>query len=118
MKNAISGIIRIIFLQVIFFIIPIAFYNDFDYVYAMCFVLNMIFTWYIIKSIEKEYYKNYNKINSMLYMLCPLTGVSLITYIFYRITNIEVVINYYIPLYIGVFIVNIIYILIEYARNK
>ena len=116
MKDAINGIIRIIFLQVLFFVLPIIYYNV--YIYGGCFLLNMICTWYIIKNIEKGYYKNYNKINSMLYMSCPLIGISIVTYIFYRITHIEVVFNYYISLFIGIFIVNIIYILIKYARNK
>jgi len=118
-------IIKYIFLllitEIILFVIPLMIYNIPTYIVNIFFSMNAIISWYYIKQIEKLYYKKYNKLSSMLYNICPLIGISLllgITYYIFKLDSILFLIQYYIPLYITIYLINLIYIIIKNINNK
>lgn len=109
MKLVIKNSILLLLTQILLFIIPgLYLCKEVSYI---GFILNIIVTWIIIKNVEKKYYKNYYKSWSLLYMICPVIGVLLLSYIIYLTTKETFLINYYIALIIGVYILNIIYII-------
>ncbi len=115
----IKNIIVLFVLQIILLFMP-AFIN-YSVVNIIFWLINIIFTFMIIKDVEKKYYKRYDKLSSMLYNLCPLLGVSIIFIIMYTLFKGEVIlylIKYYIPLYIGVYIVNIGYLIYKKLRHS
>lgn len=114
----IRNIISLFILQVILLAVPI--FNSSIVVNITCFIINVLGTFLIIKLVEKQYYKKYNKINSLLYNLCPLLGVSIIFIIVYRICKLEMLdylMKYYICLFLSVYLFNIVYIIEEYLKK-
>ena len=117
MKEMLVGIIKILIIQVICYIIPVIFLNDFFQGFG--FGLNIVFTWKFIKKIEMGYYNKYNRFNSMLYMICPVIGISLTMYVIYLLTHELFLCKYYITLIVGVYILNTLYIIGCYVlKNK
>ena len=114
MKLVIKSTLMLLLTQIILFIIPT--FIDNVLINNISFSLNVIVTWLIIKSVEKKYYKNYDKYWSMLYMLCPLIGIILITTIFQLIGIDSAILTYYTALIISVYFANIIYIFIRKIR--
>ncbi len=114
----VKNIISLFILQVILLAVPI--FNSSIVGNITCFIINVLGTFIIIKLVEKEYYKKYNKINSLLYNVCPLLGVSIIFIIIYKIFKLEVLYyltKYYISLFVGVYLVNVIYVITEYIKR-
>jgi hypothetical protein len=110
MRKLIIATIEIILLQVLFFVLPYIYSGSF--IRGACFTLNIMFTFVVIKRLEKVYYKNKSKkLISLLYMICPLIGVSILSYISYVLTKDLLYVKYYIPMFIGIYIVNIIYLI-------
>ena len=118
-------IIKYIFLLVIteiaLLVVPFTMYNlsfDFDYI---CFSLNAVLCWHYIKQIEKLYYKNYDKLSSMLYNICPLIGISLLLGLSYYITKAESILfllEYYLQLFITIYLINLVYVIVKNINNK
>lgn len=101
--------------QVFFLLLPIII-DNISYLTYISFIFNAIVSWYIIKQIEKIYYKKYNKWSSMLYNICPLLGVTVslsILYYIYKSDNLLFLMKYYIPLFIVIYIINLIYVLVN-----
>jgi hypothetical protein len=101
--------------QVFLLILPIII-DNISYITYISFIINAFISWYIIKQIEKIYYKKYNKWSSMLYNICPLLDVTVslsILYYIYKSDNILFLMKYYIPLFIVIYIINLIYVLIN-----
>ena len=115
MKDLIISGIKILIIQILCFIIPSIFFNTFFQ--GACFAINVILTWIFIKNVEKVYYKNYNKFNSMLYMICPVIGISLSMWLVYILTKEFYLVNYYIALIIGVYILNLLYVIKCYIKK-
>lgn len=115
----IKNIIILFILQVILLFIP-AILNSIV-VRIICWIMNMVLTFLIIKGIEKKYYKKYDKLSSLLYNICPLLGVSIFFIAIYQLLKLEVImylIKYYIPLFIGVYVINLIYVLIRNIKHS
>lgn len=115
----VKNIIVLFILQIVLLTIPAFFSNAIGNI--ICFTINMFLTFIIIKDIEKKYYKKYDQLSSMLYNICPLLGVTGIFVIIYKLFKREVIlylIKYYIPLYIGVYIVNIGYLIYKKIRHS
>ena len=118
-------IIKYIFLllvtQIVLFMVPTMINFSYGYSDSIFFTLNVVLSWYYIKQIEKLYYKKYDKLASMLYNVCPLIGISLltgITYYFTKLDSVLFLVKYYIPLYIAIYLINLIYIIIKNINNK
>lgn len=95
--------------------------SNVSHIYYILVSINSIITFYIIKSVEKIYYKKYNKLNSLLYNLCPLIGVSIMFIILSNVFNnmlINYLRNYYIITYILAYIINAIYLIISKLRHS
>ena len=76
-KKLISTVLLLILGQLVLFFLPLVIgsvINNYLAVY-ICMIFNSLFTFYLVKKVEKEYYSKYNKINSMLYMVCPFLGI-------------------------------------------
>lgn len=117
-RKLISSLILLFVVNIILFIMPLLL--KINILTNILFIINTLITWYIIKQIEKLYYKKYNKFSSLLYMSCPLIGICLLLFLVYFISKSDALvylIKYYIPLYIGVMIINLIYILINYKKK-
>ena len=115
MRKLIIATIEIILLQVLFFVLP--YIASGLFIQGACFSLNVILTFIVIKKIEKEYYKNKSKkLISLLYMVCPLIGMSILSYISYLILKDLIFVKYYIPMFIAIYILNILY-LIKYHKS-
>lgn len=115
----IKSIIILFILQVILLFIPAIINNG--VVNIICWIINMFLTFLIIKGIEKKYYKKYDKLASLLYNICPLLGVSIIFIVIYQLKKLEVImylIKYYIPLFIGVYVINIIYVILKKIKHS
>ena len=118
-------IIKYIFLltitEVALLLVPHLMYDTLlDYAYIF-FALNAVLCWYYIKQIEMLYYKNYDKLSSMLYNICPLIGICLMLGATYYITKEESVLfllEYYLQLFITIYLINLIYIIIKNINNK
>ena len=118
-------IVKYIFLLLItelaLLVFPFMMYDltfDMDYI---CFTMNAVLCWYYIKQIEKMYYKKYDKLSSMLYNICPLIGVSLMLGLSYYITKEESIIyllEYYLQLFIAIYLINLVYVIIKNINNK
>ena len=108
MKNIIMTIIKIFIVQILFFLLPL--YTNNLFIEGATFTINIILTWVFIKDLEKEYYKKYNKVSSILYMSCPLVGIIILMLLLNKYID-KIFINYYIYLFIGIFILNILYII-------
>ncbi len=103
--------------QLAFFIIPMFVYNKI--IIAFTLLINAFVSWYIIKNVEKLYYKRYQTFHSLLYMICPLIGeivVFGVLYIIFKLPSVFFLLKYYLVLYILVYIINIIYVIIN--RNE
>ena len=101
--------------QVFLLILPIII-DNISYITYISFIINAFISWYIIKQIEKLYYKKYNKWSSMLYNICPLLDITVslsILYYIYKSDNILFLMKYYIPLFIVIYIINLIYVLVN-----
>lgn len=115
----IKSIIVLFFLQVILLFIPTIINKSI--ISIICFVINMTLTFLIIKGIEKKYYKKYDRLTSMLYNLCPLLGISIIFSVIYQLFKLDVImylIKYYIPLFIGVYVINFIYLIFKKKKHS
>lgn len=101
--------------QIIFFLIPILIYNKI--VVEVSIVLNSLISWWLIKNVEKLYYKKYNDWNSLLYMICPLLGevfiLGLLSHI-WKLPSLIFLFKYYLIVYILVYVINIFYV----VKNK
>ncbi len=101
--------------QVFLLILPIII-DNISYITYISFIINAFISWYIIKQIEKIYYKKYNKWSSMLYNICPLLDITVslsILYYIYKSDSILFLMKYYIPLFIVIYIINLIYVLVN-----
>ena len=116
MKKSLETILLLLIIQGICFVCPVIIYKD--YLICIGFIVNVILSWILIKRVEKMYYPKYNKINSMLYMICPVIGVSLISFIIYLITKETFIMRYYIILVSAIYGANLVYILYNYIKNK
>lgn len=105
----ISAVIKILLIQIVFFIIPLIHFNE--VIQGIFLSLNIFLTWLTIKKVEKGYYKNYNKVMSMLYMICPVIGISLTMYVIYLFTHELFLCKYYVTLIVGVYLLNTLYII-------
>lgn len=124
-KNNKLKIIKYIFLllitEIALLVVPFMMYNlsfDLDYI---CFTINAVLCWYYIKQIEKLYYTRYDKLSSMLYNICPLIGISLLLGLSYYITKEESILfllEYYLQLFITIYLINLIYVIIKNINNK
>ena len=124
-KNIKLKIVKYIFLlvitEILLLVIPFAMYNlsfDLDYI---CFFFFFLLCWYYIKQIEKLYYKKYDKLSSMLYNICPLIGISLLLGLSYYITKEESILfllEYYLQLFITIYLINLIYVIVKNINNK
>ena len=118
-------ILKYIFLllitEIALFVLPMMLYDWYDYTINITFTLNAVLSWYYIKEIEKLYYKKYDKLSSMLYNVCPLIGVILLSIVSYSILKLEssyILIGYYVPLYIAIYLINLIYVIVKNINNK
>lgn len=115
----IKSIVVLFIVQAILLIVPTLFHNMI--INLICLAINMILTFIIIKGIEKKYYKKYDRLASMLYNLCPLLGVSIIFIVIYQLSKQEAIkylLEYYIPLFIGIYLINIMYLVIVKFTKK
>lgn len=88
----------------------------FKSIYFLSIIFNSIITFYMIKCIEKMYYKKYNRINSLLYNLCPLIGISLIFLLLSSLIKYDFIIflrDYYICVFLIYYMINALYIIIS-----
>ena len=117
-KNNKLKIVKYIFLLLITELALLVFPFMMDYIW---FTMNAVLCWYYIKQIEKMYYKKYDKLSSMLYNICPLIGVSLMLGLSYYITKEESIIyllEYYLQLFIAIYLINLVYVIIKNINNK
>ena len=124
-KNNKLKIIKYIFLllitEVALFVVPTLMYDVFVDLSNILFSLNAVLCWYYIKQIEKLYYKRYDKLPSMLYNICPLVGIILLFELSYFITRADSILflmEYYLQLFISIYMINLIYIIIKNINNK
>lgn len=117
-------ILKYIFLllitEIALFVLPMMLYDWYDYTINITFTLNAVLSWYYIKEIEKLYYKKYDKLSSMLYNVCPLIGVILLSIVSYSVLKLEssyILIGYYVPLYIAIYLINLIYVIVKNINN-
>lgn len=85
------------------------------------FLINAFLSFIIIKRIEKRYYQKYRQLASALYNLCPLLGVSIFLLVlnyFWKEVFIHYLMNYYITLFIVIYIINLIYLLIWRVKRS
>jgi len=102
-------------LQFICFVIPMLIFKL--WIIIIGFIINSIFSFYLIKDIEKKYYDKYNKIASMLYMFCPFLGILILTGVINHIFDnqpFKIMMAYYIPLYTLILLINLTYIIIKH----
>ena len=102
--------------QILLVLLPMIIENNIPYITEILFIINAIICWYIIKQVEMLYYKKYNKLSSMLYNICPLIGICLlfgISYYFTKSEDILLLMKYYIPLFVVIYFINLIYVLIK-----
>ncbi|HPZ23478.1 MAG TPA: hypothetical protein PLC25_01375 [Bacilli bacterium] len=105
--------------QIVFFVIPFIYGSFLGTTFGFSF--NVLVTWFALKQIEMLYYKKYDKLSSMLYNICPLIGVSILLAIIYFITRFDYVIillKYYVPLFMCVYVINLIYIIYKIFINE
>ena len=120
-KKLISTVLLLILGQLVLFFLPLVIgsvINNYLAVYK-CMIFNSLFTFYLVKKVEKEYYSKYNKINSMLYMVCPFLGILALTYLielFGKAYQYKLFFYYYIIVYGLVLFINIIYIIFQHKR--
>ena len=116
MKKMLITIILILVVQVVCFVLPMMLLIE--YLIGLGLVLNCVISWLLIKKVEKGYYSKYNKLSSMLYMLCPIIGVSLLVIVFYLIYKEAFIMNYYLILMSSIYCINGIYVMNNYIDKK
>lgn len=118
MKKALKYVVIYLFLEVISISLLMVRLN---FIYFLSIIFNSIITFYTIKCIEKIYYKKYNKINSLLYNLCPLIGISFIFFALSSLIKYDFIIflrDYYICVFIIYYMINILYIIISKIKHS
>ena len=121
MLKILKYIFLLLITEIALFVLPMMLYDWYDYTFNITFTLNAVLSWYYIKEIEKLYYKKYDKLSSMLYNVCPLIGVILLSIVSYSILKLEssyILIGYYVPLYIAIYLINLIYVIVKNINNK
>ncbi len=116
-------VINILLYFIVEFLFITLFYTLFfesKIVSIILFIINIIYTWVLIKSIEKKYYSKYDKFSSMLYNICPLIGVVILylldKYIFR--SDLSLMFLFFVYIFLGEYILNVIYILSKRLFKK
>lgn len=100
-------------IQIVLFLFPILLTTRF-YMLAFLIPVNALLSWFVIKKVEKMYYKKYNTLSSLLYNICPLIGITIlyiINAVFIKSEALFDLTIYYVLIFIVIYILNFVYIL-------
>lgn len=116
-KELVVNLLFLFLVNAFLFFVPLLLNNKF--LIILFFFINAYVSWMILKKIEKGYYKRYKNFFSLLYMSCPLIGVSVLIvllYYFKRSLMFKTLMFYYIPLYLVILVINLGYIILKKVR--